>query len=266
MSYPAIFDRLWKTYAAQNAQVLPIRQLFEDRGDTVVNDHVALRTFNHPKVCVDFLAHAFTDNGYVECGTYEFPVKKLFAKHYEHKTDKQAPKVFISELLVNELSDFVQETVERCVNQIPASITPEALLFSETPWKPLSHEIYQKLLLESEYAAWLYAYGYRANHFTVNINELDSFSEVSELNDFLMTQGFELNSAGGLVKGTPADLLEQSSTLASKQTVHFKEGDFEIPGCYFEFAKRYAKPDGELYTGFVAASADKIFESTNVSF
>ncbi|MGB6140662.1 MAG: DUF1338 domain-containing protein, partial [Pseudoalteromonas rhizosphaerae] len=36
-----------------------------------------------------------------------------------------------------------------------------------------------------------------------------------------------------------------------------------VPSCFYEFALRYAKPDGELYTGFVAASADKIFESTN---
>ncbi|MGB1300776.1 MAG: DUF1338 domain-containing protein, partial [Pseudoalteromonas tetraodonis] len=33
--------------------------------------------------------------------------------------------------------------------------------------------------------------------------------------------------------------------------------------CFYEFAIRYPKPDGEIYTGFVAASADKIFESTN---
>ncbi len=37
----------------------------------------------------------------------------------------------------------------------------------------------------------------------------------------------------------------------------------EIPSCFYEFAKRYPQADGELYTGFVAASADKIFESTN---
>jgi len=36
----------------------------------------------------------------------------------------------------------------------------------------------------------------------------------------------------------------------------------DVPTCYYEFAKRYPGPDGKLFPGFVAASADKIFEST----
>ncbi len=33
---------------------------------------------------------------------------------------------------------------------------------------------------------------------------------------------------------------------------------------FYEFAKRYPTANGKLYQGFVAASADKFFESTNV--
>jgi hypothetical protein len=36
-----------------------------------------------------------------------------------------------------------------------------------------------------------------------------------------------------------------------------------VPACYYEFARRYPIANGELYQGFIAASADKIFESTN---
>jgi hypothetical protein len=43
----------------------------------------------------------------------------------------------------------------------------------------------------------------------------------------------------------------------------FTEGEFDIPGCYYEFARRYPDADGKLYSGFIAKSADKIFESTN---
>ena len=32
---------------------------------------------------------------------------------------------------------------------------------------------------------------------------------------------------------------------------------------YYELAKRYPLPSGELFQGFVPASADKIFESTD---
>ncbi|MFP3457566.1 DUF1338 family protein, partial [Psychrobacter sp. SIMBA_152] len=74
---------------------------------------------------------------------------------------------------------------------------------------------------------------------------------------------FALNTSGGEVKGSPEVLLEQSSTLADEYAVTFSDGDMRIPSCFYEFAIRYPKPDGEIYTGFVAASADKIFESTN---
>ena len=39
-------------------------------------------------------------------------------------------------------------------------------------------------------------------------------------------------------------------------------GAHSIPCCYYEFAKRYTQADGKLFRGFVAQSADKIFEST----
>lgn len=51
--------------------------------------------------------------------------------------------------------------------------------------------------------------------------------------------------------------------MADKVIVKFSDGEFEIPGGFYEFAKRYELPNGELYKGFVAASADKIFESTD---
>jgi hypothetical protein len=45
--------------------------------------------------------------------------------------------------------------------------------------------------------------------------------------------------------------------------VSFSEGIFTIPGCYYEFARRYPDADGKLFSGFIAGSADKIFESTD---
>jgi hypothetical protein len=130
-------------------------------------------------------------------------------------------------------------------------------------WGTPSFEIYEKLRQESEYAAWVYVYGFRANHFTVNVNALKKFSSVEDVNQFLEKNGFKINDSGGRVKGTPEELLEQSSTMAGKLPVEFTEGTREIPSCYYEFAKRYPDSDGKLYSGFIAKSADKIFESTN---
>ena len=38
-----------------------------------------------------------------------------------------------------------------------------------------------------------------------------------------------------------------------------------IPSCYYEFARRYPLPSGEVFQGFVPESADTIFESTDVT-
>lgn len=264
MSYQSLFAALWQDYINRNPHANRVHQLFGDEGETILNDHVAFRTFDHPKINVDKLASFFKAYGYEEKGTYDFPVKKLFAKHYEHK-DPTAPKVFISELVTENFSPELQKTVTHCIEQIPANaLDSETFLKSGTFW-PLSYKTYQSLLSESEYAAWMYAFGFCANHFTVNINPFKKHKEISDVNNLLLEHGFKLNSSGGLVKGTPADFLEQSSTLAEEVDVKFAEGTYKIPSCYYEFAKRHVVPaTGKLYTGFVAASADKIFESTDV--
>jgi len=47
-------------------------------------------------------------------------------------------------------------------------------------------------------------------------------------------------------------------------SLKFADGDrHEIPTCYYEFARRYRDREGALFQGFVTASADKIFESTD---
>ncbi|MBL9015743.1 MAG: DUF1338 family protein, partial [Myxococcales bacterium] len=123
---------------------------------------------------------------------------------------------------------------------------------------------YTALLAESEYAAWVAAFGFRVNHFTVDVNALTTFPDLVALNAFLVEHGFTLNESGGAIKGTRADCLEQSSTRADSIEVSFTDRSVRIPSCYYEFAKRYALPSGELFQGFVPASADKIFESTDV--
>ena len=110
----------------------------------------------------------------------------------------------------------------------------------------------------------MYAFGFCANHFTVDVNKLKNWHTIQEVNQFLEQHDVKLNSSGGLIKGTPQECLEQSSTLAGDIDVKFIEGVYRIPSCYYEFAKRYPLPNGNLYTGFIAASADKIFESTDV--
>ena len=141
-------------------------------------------------------------------------------------------------------------------------IQSEEILTCGRPWK-MNHKVYAKLAEVSEYASWVSAFGFRPNHFTVNINALKKFKNIKQVNDFIKANGFELNAAGGEIKGSPQEMLEQSSTMAKEVQVAFLDGTFGVPACYYEFARRYPLPSGELYQGFIAKSADKIFESTN---
>ncbi|ALU45557.1 DUF1338 domain-containing protein [Pseudoalteromonas rubra] len=259
----SLFEKLWNNYLEVTPSAVKVHELLgSTQQDDVINDHIALRTFNHEKIGLEKLAAHFKAVGYKECGEYHFEAKKLYAKHFEH-SDPTKPKVFISELLVEKCSPELQTIVDALVEQIDeTAVTAENFLYSGTHWQ-VSHETYKQLLAESEYAAWMAAWGYRANHFTVSINHLSNFETIEAVNQALKDAGFELNASGGEIKGSPEVLLEQSSTLADQHAVAFSDGEFSIPSCFYEFALRYNKPDGEIYTGFVAASADKIFESTN---
>ena len=264
MTYHDIFDRLWTGYTRQNPSTQKVYDLFTAEGETVINDHIAFRTFRHPEIGVDKLVQVFLMNGYEFIGDYHFEAKKLYAKHFEHKTDRQAPRVFISELLTESFSPFLQETVNNWVHAIPADVVAsDDLIYSGNCSGIPSKVTYDKLREESEYAAWLYVNGFCANHFTVSVNHLKKLDTVQKVNAFLKANGFLLNDGGGEIQGTPAELLEQSSIKAGMVKFQFTDGEFEIPGCYYEFALRYPDTNGELYSGFIAKSADKIFESTN---
>ncbi|ATC97099.1 DUF1338 domain-containing protein [Pseudoalteromonas tunicata] len=259
----ALFANLWDNYLSVTPSAVEVHKLLgTTQQDDIINDHIALRTFNIEKVSLEKLAAHFLAVGYKECGEYHFEAKKLYAKHFEHSDPKQ-PKVFISELLIDQCSEQLQKIVTDLVDQIdPDAVTADNFLYSGTHWS-VDSQTYKALLAESEYAAWMAAWGYRANHFTVNINELKNFETIESVNDALKKAGFALNTSGGEIKGSAEVLLEQSSTLADDYTVQFSDGEMTVPSCFYEFALRYPMANGELYTGFVAASADKIFESTN---
>lgn len=259
----ALFDNIWQNYLEVTPSAEKVHQLLGSGAD-VINDHVAYRTFNLEQINLDKLAQHLTNLGYEECGEYHFEAKKLYAKHFEHK-DTTLPKVFISELLVEEFPEEIQAIIKKLVMQMePSAAQQDDFLYSGTHWS-LSSQEYQTLLAESEYAAWLAAWGFRANHFTVSINHLENYSTIEAVNEAVKQGGFTLNTVGGEIKGDENVKLEQSSTMADNAPVQFTDGVEEIPSCFYEFALRYPLANGELYTGFVAASADKIFESTNAA-
>ena len=58
---------------ALNPQAGAIHSLLESRGERVVNDHIALRTYDDPRIGLETLSAPFMQCGYPPVGDYSFP-------------------------------------------------------------------------------------------------------------------------------------------------------------------------------------------------
>ncbi len=108
------------------------------------------------------------------------------------------------------------------------------------PWTVL-FACYERLRVKIKYAAWVSVFGFRANHFTVDVNALKGYRNLKSLNEQLKAHGFQLNDSGEEIKGTLAVFLAQSSIMANEISVDFTDGTYTIPGCYYEFTKRHSR-------------------------
>ena len=252
-----VFDALWQDYVEICPQAEQVQALLRVHDDRLVNDHIALRTIDQAECGIAVMAEPFLAMGYQWAAeTYHFEQKHLRAK-YLLAPDPAMPRVFISALCLEQLDVAVAAILRPLLVAHPPRVSAPG-----RPW-PCRVADYQRLLEHSEYAAWLLAFGWRANHFTVSVNHLQHYTDIDELVAALQGAGFPMNESGGLIKGSAEQGLRQASTLAPMITVDMEETVQSLPACYVEFAQRYPLDTGELYQGFIAASADKIFESTD---
>lgn len=256
------FQSLWTEYVKITPQAQSIMSLLKDRGERVRNDHIALRTFARSRVDLDRIAQSLQVLGYHSFADYRFDEKRLNARAFS--AGFEYPKIFVSELRWWELSHRAQKMIRAIIEDTQVDDILEMIAEARRPWPLITLRDYQGLSQESEYAAWLCVMGLRANHFTVSVNDLRSFNSLEEVNQALQEKGFILNESGGLIKGSPPELLEQSSTLADQIQIDFSCGEsLSVPSCYYEFALRYLDTHGQLFQGFVPSNANSIFESTD---
>jgi len=255
--------------------------------EQIENDHIAFRTLGVDKLGIQSLERIFLHLGYTKKDPYFFAEKKLNAYWYAPPEDR-FPRVFISELRVDDLSKKAQEIIHWYTNHVKSDPTVKLDLddadaidaFLHSPLWPLpSWSDYQTLANESEYASWVICNRYYLNHFTFGVHGLAApFNDMRHFVDFLEKRRIPLNQAGGTIKTSPDGKLVQASTLASMVDGLFSlpDGTTEhrkIPGSYVEFAERKVLdeythlPPNKIERkhrreGFEAQNADKIFEST----
>jgi len=257
-----------------------------EKEEEIENDHIAFRTLGVPFLGIASLEKVFLQLGWVRRDAYHFPAKKLDAYWYA-PPEPRFPRIFLSELRVDDLSSGTQELIRRYTGGLSHDPVDAVDLgdakaidhfLHSSSWELPGLDDYEALQAESEYAAWVIYNRYYLNHFTISVHNLKTgYNTVALFNEFLQRHGFRLNDSGGKIKTSPDGLLLQSSTVAGMVQAAFAGGVKKmIPGSYVEFAERRVLPEfagwpadrigrEQRREGFEAGNADKIFESTFVS-
>lgn len=285
-----ILNGLFKTYFERVPDVQKITNAMIKKGwvssqEDIINDHVAFRTLGVPNLGIKSFEKIFLKHGYQKKEFYSFGTKKLNAYWYA-PPKPNLPRIFISELRVNELSETAQQIIRKYthsiikdpVDNIDLNNASEVIEFFEKPlWELPTLKDFDTLLNESEYAAWVIYNRYYLNHYTISVHELpEGFDRLEKFNEFLIDLGIKLNDSGGIIKTSKDGLLLQSSSVAEMIKADFSDHKTkEIAGSYVEFAERKILPEFQNLNqdqimaehrrdGFETANADKIFESTFV--
>ena len=248
-----MLDGLMKRYMARVPDVSGIISAMIQEGiiqnpSEIENDHIAFRTLGVPNLGVGSLEKIFLFHGYTKRDYYYFKDKKLNAWWYSPPI-AGLPRIFISELRVDDLSSVSQAIIHSYTDSVLADpvdsldmTDPKAVDFylHSSSWTIPSLDDYESLADESEYAAWAIYNRYYLNHFTMSVHNLkNGFNTLASFNEFLERNGFRLNDAGGKIKKSPDGLLLQSSTVAEMVLAEFADGETKmIPGSYVEFAER----------------------------
>src|SRR3954447_23906752 len=251
--------------------------------DEIENDHIAFRTIGVPLLGIQSLEKIFLNYGFKRMDHYYFPAKKLDAFWYAPPSPGY-PRIFISELRVNDLSEIAQSIIYSYTNEVNADPVDNIDLENAEAvdnflhsglWRIPTLEDFVALSKESEYAAWVIYNRYYLNHFTISVHNLkEGYNTIADFNAFLERNGFTLNDSGGKIKVSADGNLLQSSTVAEMIEATFANNlKYSISGSYVEFAERKVLKQFESLQpsqikrehrreGFEANNADKIFEST----
>ncbi|WP_319479261.1 DUF1338 domain-containing protein [uncultured Draconibacterium sp.] len=292
----ALLTRLWVMYLDRVSYAREYQRLVTDKGGSVVNDHIAFRTFNthtgEQPEGIRAIKHIISCLEYVPVEKYNFKKKKLNAVHFEHP-DPMFPKLFVSQLEVEELPEWAQQIIKNTVKETPYLLSDESIALLATlkekgelprvagemlvndlaqyfrrPWNVPNKDDVLKVNDVSQYAAWVLLHGNAVNHFTAFVN----YQNVSEWPDLESTckgmadAGIPMKEA---LEGEKGSKLQQSATLAVKEEVEVKgdDGIEKMPWtyAYYELAERglvIENGEEKLFSGFLGEQARHLFDMT----
>ncbi len=167
-----LLDSLWTDHAAVAPQVARIHQLLRERDESRAQPahraaHLRCAGGGHRRARPRLRRRRL--RGGAELRAAGAQAHRLRLRAPRRPPDRPCS---ISSLLVDELSREAQSLVRDLVGHLePGAAAHPSFAISGRRW-PLSASAYQQLRAESEYAAWVAAFGFRAHHFAVDASSL----------------------------------------------------------------------------------------------
>ncbi|MBE9053013.1 DUF1338 domain-containing protein [Nostocales cyanobacterium LEGE 11386] len=287
-----LYSLLWQEYTTRVSYARTYQQMITSAGGTIANDHIAFRSLrlfvDSPQgqinLGIDYLGKLAEALGYVIAGEYNFANTHLYARHYHHPQQKEfnLPKLFISELVVNELpaniTQLIQQTVASATSNLLDSFStnikelsaPQLQKVFTRPWQPPQRSVVEAVNQVSQYGAWVLLHGYAVNHFTgyVNHQNTAAYPDIDTTARGLANLGVPMKPE---IEGNITCGLRQTATQAVTEMVTVLDDasgtEMQIPWtyAYYEIAQRYmVETDGkpELFDAFLGNNAQQLFEMT----
>ncbi|HZH74126.1 MAG TPA: DUF1338 family protein [Mariniphaga sp.] len=290
-----LIDKLWINF---RIRVPYARIYFEmalrNRGQVVI-DHIGFRSLNtqtgEQPSGINAIGHIFQQLGYKVCKQYKFQRKKLTAVHLVSE-NPELPKIFISQLEVSLLPQWVQDLFPEIVADTPYLLSDsgiellgklhvdgvltheaadilegELVGYFQRPWDPPIKESVLKINDVNHYAAWVLLHGNAPSHFAALINEqhIDKWPDIKSTSLALYHAGIPVNRK---IEGLHSSMLQQTATLAIKEDVTVKESGLydEIPWTYgyLELIQRGSdnRNKGTLFQDFLEEHERQLYQMT----
>ncbi|MBE9208586.1 DUF1338 domain-containing protein [Nostoc sp. LEGE 06077] len=293
-----LWEGLWQEYKARVNYAQIYQNMIISAGGTVANDHIAFRSLrlvvDSPQgeinLGINHLAQIAEALGYEPAGEYTFAATHLYARHYRHpqQAEFDLPKLFISELIVDELPENIAQLIYQTVSAIPnesisaltlvlpdgnnlASTTQQLKQTFTRPWQIPRRSVVEEVNKITQYGAWVLLHGYAVNHFTGYINRQNTtaYPDIDTTAEALANLGVPMKAE---IEGDVTCGLRQTATQAVTEMVSVVDdsshAEIQIPWtyAYYELAQRYlietepGKP--QLFDAFLGKNAQQLFEMT----
>jgi Domain of unknown function (DUF1338) len=290
-----LWDLLWQEYRDRVPYARTYQHMIEEAGGSIANDHIAFRTLrltinqagHSIQLGISYLAKIVEALGYQQAGEYHFPAQFLYARHYVHpeQDNYDLPKLFISELIVDDLPEnvaaLIKQTVQSGEFSLDTDLLPLESIDTQTlmtkltdvfkcPWQPPKQSVIEQVNAVSQYGAWVMLYGYAVNHFTgyVNRQQTLKYQTIVQTIEGLTNLGVPMKSA---IEGSIESGLCQTATHAAVEQAWVQDDTGNLiqipwPYAYYEIAERHqikdSSGDSVLFAGFLSAQAQQLFEMT----